>query len=108
MSDVGNLDMVITCLIATVAGPYKPSIAKDRPLPSQTHTGSLQPTPEPVESRSSSGQAHRSVSEPMRKSSQQQQHVSSVKLKVASDASLDSSRIKKPKSGIETYESPCR
>jgi len=110
MSDVGNFDVVIMCLITTVAGPHKQSIAKDRPLPSQSHAGCLQPSPEPVGSWSLSGQAHRSASEPIRKPSQQQQQqlVSIAKLKVASDASFDSSRAKKPKSGIETYESLCR
>ena len=107
--NVCNFDVVITCLITTVAGPHKETVAKDRPLPSQSHAGSLQLSPEPVGSWSFSGLAHRSASEPIRKPSQQQQQlIFSAKLKVASDASLDSSRVKKPKSGIETNESLCR
>jgi len=60
----------------------------------------MEPTPEPEESMSSSVQAYRTASEPVRKPSQQH-HLPAARLKVASDESLGDIRAKKPKSGIE-------
>jgi len=92
---------VILFIITTVAGPFKQSVT------SQSHSASLEPTPEPAESQSSSGQTRRTTSEPIRKPSPQQVlHLASgAKLKVFSDGDLDAIRIKKPKSGIETFQS---
>ena len=97
------------CVLTTVTGPYKQTVAKDVAVTSQNHSGSLEPTPEPTESRSSSEQAHRTASEPIRKTSLllELYHVSGAKLKVASDGSVDGGRIKKPKSGIEPSTSLC-
>ena len=103
---MSGVRMVDFCVTVTVTGPFKQSTEKDRSLPSHSHTGSLEPTPEPVESQSSSGQTRRTASEPIRRPCQPH-HMSGAKLKVASDGSLDNSRVKKPKSGSETYISVC-
>jgi len=99
---MGLSAVVIFFVITTVAGPFKQSAVKD--ITSQSHTGSLEPTPEPAESRSSSGQTRRTTSEPIRKlSTQQVLHLASgATLKVFSDGDLDAIRIKKPKPGTET------
>jgi len=90
-------------VISTVSGPTKQNSAKYQASSSHSHaTALLEPTPEPVESRSSSGQTHRPASEPITKPSYHQQlrHVPGARLKGSSDdGSHDGSRVKKPKTG---------
>jgi len=96
-------------VISTVSGPTKQNSAKYQSSSSHSHaTAPLEPTPEPVESRSSSGQTRRPASEPITKPSYHQQpqhHVPGARMKGSSDdGSHDGSRVKKPKTGkLLTY-----